>query len=77
MTFFGEPLEGKRRQSSIKVGSIGTSISSKVSKTFDSRPLSAEFAGIPKISRHSLLEFCSLAPTFDCHGSFRQLKIYV
>ena len=61
MTFFGEPLEGKRWQSSTKVWSIGTSISSKISKSFDSRSLSATLAGIPKISRYSLLEYCSLA----------------
>ena len=33
MTFFDEPLEGKRWQSSTNVGSIRTSISSKISKT--------------------------------------------
>ena len=61
MTFFDEPLEGKRWQSSTKAGSIGTSISSKISKTFDSRSLSATLAGISEISRHSLLECYSLA----------------
>ena len=49
MTFFGELLKGKRWQSSNKVGSIGTSISSKISKTFASRPLSVTLAGIPDI----------------------------
>ena len=61
MTFFDEPLEGKRWQSSTKVGSIVTSVSSKISKTFDSRSLSAPLAGIPESSRHSLLEYCLLA----------------
>ena len=41
MTFFDEPLEGRWGQSPTKVGSTGTSISSKISKTFDSRFLSA------------------------------------
>ena len=72
-----KPLECKQWQSSTKEGSIGTSISSKISKIFDSRPLLAMLAGILEISKHSLLEYCSLAPFFHCHESFRQLKIYV
>ena len=62
MTFFGGSLKNKWWQSSsTKAGSIGTSISSKISGTFDSRQLSATLAGIPKLPRHSLLEYCSLA----------------
>ena len=61
MTFFDESLGGKWWQSSTKVGLIGTSIPSKISKTFDSRFFSATLAAIHKISRHSLLEYCSLA----------------
>ena len=61
VTFFGKPLEGKRWGSSTKLGSLGTLISFKVLKTFDLRPLSARLAGIPKISIHSLQEYCWLA----------------
>ena len=61
MTFFGEPLESKRWQASTKLGTTGTSIYSKISKTFNSRPLSTMLSGILKISRHSPLDYCSLA----------------
>ena len=54
-------VECKQWQSSTKLVSIGTSIHSKISKTFDSRPLSATLAGIAEISRYSLLEYCSSA----------------
>ena len=67
MTFFGEPLEGKRWQSSTKAESIGTSVSSKISETFGSRPLSVTPTGITKISRHSLLEYYSLAASSPAH----------
>ena len=60
MTFFGKPLEGKRCESSNKLGSIGVLISFKTSKTFDLRPLSARLAGIPEISIYSFQEHCLL-----------------
>ena len=60
MTFFGKPLEGKRWESSNKLGSIGALISFKTSKTFDLRPLSARLAGIPEISIYSFQEHCLL-----------------
>ena len=59
--FFWQLLEGKRWQSSTKLGSIGTLISFKTSKTFDLRSLSARLAGIPEISIYSLQEHCLLA----------------
>ena len=61
MTFFGKPLKGKRWQSLIKLGSIGTLISVKTLKTFDLRSLSARLAGIPEISIYSLQEHYLLA----------------
>ena len=54
MTFLGEPLEGTRWQSSTKLGSTETSVSSKISKTFDSGPLLTTLVGIAEISRHFL-----------------------
>ena len=58
ITSFGKPLEGKRWQSSTKLGSIGTLISFEISKAFDLRSLSARrLAGIPEISVHSLQEY--------------------
>ena len=65
MNFFGVALEGKRGQSSTKIGLIGTSNSSKISMTFDSRSLPATLAGIPEIFRHPLLEYCPLSRVFQ------------
>ena len=56
MTFFGKPMEGKRWQSLIKLGSIGTLISFKTLETFELRSLLARLAGIPEISIYSLQE---------------------
>ena len=61
MTFFGKPLEGKRWQSLIKLGSIGMLISFKTLKTFDLRSLSVRLAGTPEISIYSFQEHRLLA----------------
>ena len=61
MTFFGKPMEGKRWQSLIKLGSTGTLISFKTLETFELRSLLARLAGIPEISIYSLQEHYLLA----------------
>ena len=61
ITILGESLEGARWQSSVKSVLTGAAIASKISSTFFSTSLSPTLAGMPDISRHSLLEYCSLA----------------
>ena len=61
ITFLGEPLEGIRWQSSTKFVLTGAPIGSKTSSTFFSISLSPTSAGMPDTSRHSLLQYCSLA----------------
>ena len=61
ITLLGETFEGIRWQSSTKSVLTGTSIASRTSSTFFTVYLFHTSAGMPDISRHCFLEYCSLA----------------
>ena len=64
ITILGSPLYGKRWQSSTNPRSTGASISSRIVSTLVSNSVSLTLGGMPEISRHSLLEYCSFAKRF-------------
>ena len=64
LTFFGQWFNLKRWQASMLTGSISALHSRNISQTLLWRSFWEMLSRMPKISRHSLLEFCSFAQHF-------------
>ena len=64
ITLLGFPLDGKREQSSTNPRSTGASNPFRILSTLVSNSLSLTLGGMPEISRHSLLKYCSFAKRF-------------